>query len=229
MTEKPLLYDVFCGGGGATKGYQRAGFRVIGVDNKPQPRYIGDGFIQMDAFEFFDRYDAGEFERAACFHASPPCQAYSIANNIHGREDHPRLLEPVLERLRASGLPYVVENVERREVWRAMNNPIRLCGLTFGLNVKRHRLFETSAPLLVPPCPKGHPGDWLLVFGQTVLNRGKTIGLAKGGGPRIHRTHQGTELGRQAMGIDWMTRDELSEAIPPQYTEFIGLRLMELI
>jgi DNA (cytosine-5)-methyltransferase 1 len=155
-------------------------------------------------------------------HASPPCQAYSMANNIHGRDDHPDLLAEVRELLEATGLPYVIENVPGAP----MRNHVTLCGLALGCNVKRHRHFETSFPVMVPPCPPGHPGDWLLVFGHTVLNRGKTIGKAKGGGPRIKRTHQGTDAGREAMGIDWMTRDELSEAIPPAYTEHIGSYLM---
>lgn len=216
---KPRLLDLFCGAGGAGMGYHRAGFEVVGVDIKPQPRYPFK-FIQADAMEFpLEGYDV--------IHASPPCQAYTVANNIHGREDHPKLLEPTLERLRAFGAPYVVENIEARKVWDVMRTPHRLCGLTFGLNVKRHRLFETPVPMLVPPCPRSHPGNWLLVFGHTVLNRGRTVGRAKGGGPSIKRTHQGTDAGREAMGISWMNRDELSEAIPPAYTEYIGRALLE--
>lgn len=219
-TGKPRLLDLFCGAGGAAMGYHRAGFEVVGVDINPQPNYPFE-FIQADAMTFpLDGFDA--------IHASPPCQAYTIANNIHQKK-HPELLHPTLTRLRASGMAYVVENVEARRVYKEMVNPVRLCGRTFGLNVKRHRLFETSIPLLTPPCPKGHPGDWLLVFGQTVLSRGKTVGVAKGGGPVIQREHQGVRAGRAAMGIEWMTRDELSEAIPPAYTEWIGRRLLEAI
>lgn len=215
------LLDLFCGAGGAAMGYHRAGFtEIVGVDIKPQPRYPFE-FVQADAMTYpLDGFDV--------IHASPPCQAYTVANNIHGA-NHPQLLEPTLARLRAFGAPYVVENVEAKRVWQAMRTPVMLCGRSFGLNVKRHRLFETTAPVLVPPCPRGHPGGWLLVFGRTVLNRGKTIGIAKGGGPRIRRTHQGTDAGREAMGIDWMNRDELSEAIPPAYTEYIGRHLIEAI
>ena len=74
--QRPLLYDLFCGAGGCSYGYMLAGFRVIGVDNKPQPRHRGDGFIQMDAFEFLDSYHSGEFEPAVAFHASPLCVCY---------------------------------------------------------------------------------------------------------------------------------------------------------
>jgi DNA (cytosine-5)-methyltransferase 1 len=96
--------------------------------------------------------------------------------------------------------------------------------------VKRHRLFESNVPLTPTTCPKGHPGNWLLVFGRTVLTRGKTVGYTKGGKfANIHREHVGTERGRRAMGIDWMTRDELSEAIPPAYTKFIGEQILKAL
>lgn len=210
------LLDLLCGAGGCTKGYQRAGFYVVGVDIDPQPNYCGDEFIEADALDppaFYDEFDA--------VHASPPCQAYSIANNIHNRKDHPRLIESTRELLEATGLPYVIENVPGAP----LINPVTICGLSVGVNVKRHRLFETNWPLMVPPCGD-HSGDWLLVFGHTVLSRGKVVGKAKGGGNTIKRVHVGTDRGREAMGIDWMTRDELSEAIPPAYTELIGRRLL---
>ena len=194
-------------------GYHRAGFEVVGVDLHPQPNYPFE-FHQADAMTYpLEGFDA--------VHASPPCQAYSVANNIHGRADHPMLIPAVRERLIATGLPYVIENVPRAP----LINPVTLCGLTFGLNVKRHRLFESNVFMLSQPCT-GHDGDWLLVFGHTVLERGHQSGVAKGGDPVIHRRHVGTERGRLAMGIDWMNRDELSEAIPPAYTEWIGERLM---
>lgn len=220
---RPVILDLFCGAGGAAMGYSRAGFDVVGVDIKAQPRYPFE-FIQGDALEYLAT--AG-LSRYSAIHASPPCQEYTIARQIHPEIHYPRLVGPTRDLLNASGLPYVIENVPGSP----LINYFELCGRTFGLNVKRHRWFETNPllSLLVPPCPKGHPGDWLLVFGQTVLSRGKTIGRAKGGGPRIKRTHQGTDPGRQALGIDWMNRDELSEAIPPAYTEYIGRHLMASI
>jgi DNA (cytosine-5)-methyltransferase 1 len=211
---RPRLLDLFCGAGGAGMGYHQAGFDVVGVDIVPQPRYPFE-FHQADALEFpLDGFDA--------IHASPPCQAYTIANNIHGRTDHPDLIPQTRGRLQASGVPWVIENVP--------GSPLRsyvvLCGLALGLNVKRHRWFESSDWLMVPPCPPGHPGDWVLVFGHTVLDRGHQVGITANGGPIIHRNHLGTDVGREAMGINWMTRDELSEAIPPAYTRFIGEQLL---
>ena len=222
------LLDLFCGAGGAAVGYHRAGFDVIGIDHKPQPRYPFE-FIQADAIEFMQRMvDGGTWEWKGlrifdAIHASPPCQGYSIANNIHQNPNHPKLIEPVRELLRAAYMPYIIENVPGAP----LINPYLICGLAVGCNVKRHRLFETNFPLLVPECPKGHPGDWLLVFGQTVLERGKQIGRTAKDGPRLRRKHVGTDRGREAMGIDWMNRDELSESIPPAYTEFIGSQLLE--
>jgi DNA (cytosine-5)-methyltransferase 1 len=196
-------------------GYARAGFDVVGVDKEPQPRYPSE-FVQADAMTYpLDGFDA--------VHASPPCQLYSVANNIHGNDAHPDLLPATRARLVDSGLPWVIENVPGAP----MTNYVVLCGLAFGLGVKRHRWFETSFFVFGPPeCPAGHPGDWVSVFGHTVLERGHVIGKAKGGGNRIKRRHLGIERGREAMGIDWMNRDELSEAIPPAYTEFIGEQLL---
>lgn len=211
---RPRLLDLFSGAGGAAMGYHRAGFEVVGVDLRPQPRYPFEHHV-ADALTFpLDGFDA--------VHSSPPCQGYSIANNIHGRKDHPLLVEPVRERLVASGLPYVIENVPGAPLL----NPVTLCGLSLGLNVKRHRLFECNFPVMVPPCT-AHTGDWLLVFGHTVLTRGKVVGKAKGGGNTIKRRHVGVERGREAMGIDWMNRDELSEAIPPAMSELLGGFLLD--
>lgn len=215
---RPRLLDLFCGAGGAAVGYHRAGFRVLGVDIKPQPHYPFE-FYRGDVFQFLNKYGTQHFD---AIHASPPCQAYSVANNIHLRDDHPDLVATTRERLTASGLPYVIENVPGAPLL----NPFTLCGLTFGLNVKRHRLFESNVWMMVNPCG-GHDGDWLLVFGHTVLERGTVVGKAKGGGNTIRRKHVGTDRGREAMGIDWMNRDELSQAIPPAYTEFVGSQLLD--
>jgi DNA (cytosine-5)-methyltransferase 1 len=216
---RPLLLDLFCGAGGAAMGYHRAGFDVVGVDKEPQPHYPFE-FHQADALTFpLAGFDA--------IHASPPCQLYSVANNIHKRDDHPDLVPPTRERLTTVTVPWVMENVPGAP----MRNYLVLCGLTLGCNVKRHRLFEYDGfPMWAPdPCPVSHPGDWLLVFGHTVLSRGKVAGKAKGGGNVIRRQHVGTDLGREAMGIDWMNRDELSQAIPPAYTEYIGTQLLQYL
>jgi DNA (cytosine-5)-methyltransferase 1 len=222
---RPRLLDLFCGAGGCTKGYQTAGFYVVGVDINPQPRYCGDEFVQHDALEVFA--DGALTDSFDAIHASPPCQRYSVANNIHGRTDHPDLIAKTREALIATGLPYVIENVEGAR--RHMVDPVTICGLSVGMNVRRHRLFESNFPLMVPPCGD-HSGDWLLVFGHTVLERSGQIDRnTPSGGPRFRRRHVGTDKGREAMGIDWMNRDELSEAIPPPYTELIGHQLMDYL
>jgi DNA (cytosine-5)-methyltransferase 1 len=211
---KPRLLDLFCGAGGCGEGYHRAGFEVVGVDIEPQPRYPFE-FHQAD-WRVYLRAHWHEFD---CFHASPVCKGYSHANNIHGRTDHPMEIAEVREALKATGRPYVIENVEGARAH--MDHPVTICGLSLGLNVRRHRLFECSFPVMVPPCGD-HSGDWLLVFGHTVLERGHVVAKAKVGGNVIRRKHTTTDRGRDAMGIDWMTRDELSQAIPPAYTEHIG-------
>jgi len=210
---KPKALDLFCGAGGATKGLQRAGFHVTGVDINPQPRYCGDELIQADALA--PPVDLADFD---FIWASPPCQAYTLAAPLQKR-DNPRLIEPVRELLVASGKPYTIENVPKAP----LINPTTLCGLTFGLRVKRHRIFETTFPVQPPICPKGHPGDWLIVFGWSALkrSRGAGTGPKKDRGKTKGHSVPHAEAGA-AMGIDWMNRKELSESIPPAYSEFIA-------
>jgi DNA (cytosine-5)-methyltransferase 1 len=206
---RPVLLDLFCGAGGAAMGYMRAGFKVIGIDRNPQPHY---------PFEF-RRGNALcppiGLGNVSVIHASPPCQAYSQANFIHGNA-HPELIEATRALLVSTGLPYVIENVPNAP----LIDPVTVCGRTLGLAVKRHRLFESNVPLVAPPCPFGHPGDWVSVFGKDVLSRGRNVG------PRTVRAHLSVNVGRRAMGIDWMTMEELSEAIPPAYTEMIGAQVL---
>ncbi|MGD9827106.1 MAG: DNA cytosine methyltransferase [Hyphomicrobiaceae bacterium] len=218
---RPRLLDLFCGAGGAAMGYHRAGFEVIGVDVKPQPRYPFE-FHQADAMTYpLDGFDA--------IHASPPCQGYSPLRHLPWLKDkeYPLLIEPVRERLLLVGVPYIIENSSRAPLdggW--------LCGLMFGLPLYRHRRFEANWPLLHP----GHPRHQVVIgHGRMVNDRAKgslNNGSAKGawGLQRIVTVAGGQYLkrdGELAMGIDWMTKDELSEAIPPAYTEYIGRRLME--
>lgn len=202
---KPVLVDGFCGAGGATKGYQRAGFYVIGVDIKPQPHYCGDEFIQADFMDFpLEGYDA--------VHASPPCQADSQMSACRpGLADtYPRLIAPMRERVRAWGGLYVIENV----VGAPLLNSLLLCGSMFGLDLHRHRLFESNVPLPLMlhgghDRPTSKAGHWRP--GTIISVSGNCAPIAEA---------------RRAMGIDWMTRDELREAIPPQYAEFIGAQLL---
>lgn len=189
-------------------GYHRAGFEVIGVDIKPQPRYMF-AFQQEDALDLLDDMMFANFDFAA-IHASPPCQAYSGLNRL-GKQDHldrPTLIEPVRKMLKRIGKPYVIENV----VGAPLMAPIRLCGSSFGLKVQRHRLFESNVAMLAPPCQ--HNGPSIGVYGDHPQ-------ISKG----MNRAHT-IEEAQDAMGIGWMEWDELCEAIPPAYTEWIGKNLI---
>ncbi len=207
------LLDLFCGAGGAAMGYHRAGFEVVGVDVKPQPRYPF-AFHQADAMTFpLEGFDA--------IHASPPCQAFS---NVTGRNRHPNrhpeLVDPVRALLRAAGVPYIIENV----VGAPLRTPILLCGSMFGLDVQRHRLFETSFAMLRPDCQHGR---WKRRF-RSLDTRQRT--LSKVVGVHGHTNYDGElELRKAAMCIDWMNNRELTHAIPPAYTEFIGRALVQFL
>lgn len=192
--------DLFSGAGGATKGLQRAGFHVTGIDIKPQPRYCGDAFVQADALK--PPLDLSQFD---FIWASPPCQAYTRAAKLQDN-DHPDLIASVRERLLTSGTPYVIENVPGAPLMR----PIILCGSMFGLRVYRHRLFEISFPCAQLLCT--HTAR------QTKMGRP----LQDGEFMHVVGNFSGADDARKAMGIDWMVKSELSQAIPPAYSEFIG-------
>lgn len=206
--KKLKLLDLFCCAGGAGMGYARAGFEVVGVDINAQPRYPF-AFHQGDALEFL-------FEHGHKFdavHASPPCQAYSATRKIQNNY-HPELIPPTRAALQRLGLPWVIENVPGSP----LIDPVELCGAMFGLRTYRHRLFEASFQVTVPEHPAhdapqakmGRPpkeGDYIHVVGN----------------------FSGVEYAKAAIGIDWMNRDEMAQAIPPAYTEYIGCKLMEFI
>lgn len=213
---RPRLLDLFSGAGGSARGYQLAGFHVTGVDIKPQPRYAGDKFVQADALTFpLDGFDA--------IHASPPCQFHAGLTNVRGSQDnHANLIPQTRQRLQCAGVPYVIENVMEARAY--LRDPVMLCGSAFGLALKRHRLFETTFPLMSPGCAHGaHPKKY------RIRQHGREIVTAFcyvfGGG----QAGQPVATWREAMGIDWMTVDELSQAIPPAYTEFIGQFLLAQI
>lgn len=198
-------------------GYHRAGFDVVGVDINPQPNYPFK-FIQEDAIRLVSEelraHDVSYLDRFAAIHASPPCQAYSA--KTRDKSKHPDLVGPVRDLLRATGLPYVIENVGQAP----LINPIRLCGSSFGLGVQRHRLFESNLPLVGSECrhlsmPKKYP---VYDHGRHYLSRFVPV-YGQGGG-------KAKEHWAEAMGIGWMTHAEMAEAIPPDYTEFIGHQLL---
>jgi len=194
-------------------GYARAGFEVVGVDIKPQPHYPFE-FIQMDALMFLEdvaQWGPWQFD---VVHASPPCQAFTKARKLQGN-DHADLIAPTRELLEATGLPYMIENVKGAP----LIDPVMLEGQMFeGLNVHRPRLFETNWPLevpaLIPPPPR-----------QTKMGRPPRDGEAM----QVVGHFSDVPAGRKAMGIDWMTQSELAQAIPPAYTEFIGVQLLHHI
>lgn len=230
MKKRPLLLDLFCGAGGCAAGYHQAGFDVVGVDNRPQPRYLLSGakqFIQADALEYIAEHGA-EYD---AIHASPPCQRYSRTGNIgNARQEHPDLVGVVRDLLIATGRPYMIENVPGAP----LQFPALVCGLALGLGVKRHRLFESSIFLFGTICPTGHRGDFMSVFGHGSTQRigGKGwVTVYGGGAPAVadRRRRADAELAKKAMGIDWMTRDELSQAIPPAYTCWIGRQLLRVL
>jgi DNA (cytosine-5)-methyltransferase 1 len=215
MKKKLRLLDLFCCAGGAGVGYARAGFDVVGVDNKPQPNYPLR-FIKADALKLDPKFIA-TFD---AIHASPPCQSYSdLAKRNGNGHEWPRLIEPVREILIASDLPYIIENVDGAP----LIDPVILCGTMFkGLRVLRHRLFEANFPIVAPPHGK-HPK--VHTFDKRKSHYGKTndmldfVQVTGGGNCTI-------AAARDAMGIAWMTKNELNEAIPPAYTHLIGKQLI---
>ena len=238
MNKRPMLLDLFCGAGGAAMGYYRAGFDIVGVDIKPQPHFPFR-FIQADALEYLAEHGR-EFD---VIHASPPCQAFSVMRRGRWQDrKHPDLLTPTRDSLDRIGKPYVIENV----VGAPLINPVMLCGTLFGLQTKagsqlrRNRLFEIHPPLLVmtPQCLHATESSVIGVYGggQHPQRRKypSTIGVFGHAGGTSKRDYPdmdcfSTNDRRDAMGIDWMTGKELSQAIPPAYTEFIGKKMMEII
>lgn len=220
---KPRLLDLFCGAGGCAKGYHDAGFEVVGVDIEPQPHYPYT-FIQADALTFpLKGFDA--------IHASPPCQGYSRSlgiARIHGIKEHPLLIGDIRKRLEDSALPWVIENVEGAD----LPDAIELCGSMFGLPIRRHRWFSSSI-LLFAPGPCRHTDAFYNPIGNKIRGygrfaSGKTYRTADGS-TRKREGYYKLAVGRTAMEIDWMSMKEISQAIPPAYTRWIGEQLMQYI
>jgi DNA (cytosine-5)-methyltransferase 1 len=215
---KPRLLDLFCGAGGAAVGYARAGFEVVGVDIKPQPHYPFE-FWQWDAMEILAAPD----QPFDAIHASPPCQAYAGLSNKDGR--HPKLIEPVRELLRSTGLPYVIENI----VGAPLQPSVVLCGSMFGLRVRRHRLFESNVMLLQATCQHSAQQRIRAYYGKKgwlAWTPASANVQKKGRTPLLRGS---VDDAPEDMGVDWMTWDELREAIPPAYTEFVGAQLLRYL
>lgn len=216
------ILDLYSCAGGAAMGYHLAGFDVVGVDVKPQPRYPFE-FHQADALEYLHDH----WQEFDAIHASPPCQAYSITQHAHDVE-HPDLLEPTREALMRTGLPYVIENVPGAPLLQ----PVTLCGTEFGLRaedvdgvslaLRRHRLFESNV--------------WLMGAGGCIRDDTQVAGSYTGSRHRKpeHRDNPARRGGytpavsvrARLLGIDWMNEHELAQAIPPAFTEFVGRQLL---
>jgi len=217
VTRRPRLLDLFCCAGGAAWGYDQAGFDVIGVDIDPQPRFLF-GFLQADVLaldvRFLRSFDA--------IHASPPCQFATLLRHAPGGKEHPNLIPATRDLLERSGRPYVIENVEgARE---HLRDPLTLCGTMFGLQtegheLRRHRLFESNIDLTAPgPCAHSD-GPVVGVYGGHARRRS-----AKHGGRGTRDVWENGHRGAmgEAMGMNWATCSEMSEAIPPAYTRHLG-------
>lgn len=207
---RPRLLDLYCCQGGASAGYVAAGFDVVGVDLEPQPLYPYE-FHKGDAIAYL-RAHGHEFDVIA---GSPPCQRYSKAQRIQGRE-HPDLIGPTRLAMIESGKPYVIENVE--DARPELVDPIMLCGQQFGLQTYRHRLFESNKPLgsfahedhILPMTKMGRP--WVAGTAYHAVGNFSSVAAI-----------------REDMGVPWMSRDGVRECIPPVYAEFIGHQLLEML
>jgi DNA (cytosine-5)-methyltransferase 1 len=197
--------DLYCGAGGAGMGIHRAGFDVEGWDIKqslsyPFRRRIGDALdADLTGFDFV--------------WASPPCQSHSALRHLYPEKEYACFIDRTRDKLKAWGGPYIIENVPGAPLL----NPVQLCGSTFGLQVRRHRIFESNVPLVVPPC--NH------------VVQGRPIDVSGNGGRRINRRpddHGGStnhprniREAQRAIGIEWMCREEIAQAIPPAFSEFL--------
>jgi DNA (cytosine-5)-methyltransferase 1 len=215
------VLDLYCGGGGAGMGYKLAGYSVTGVDHCKHPNYCAGDFICADALDYVIEHG----KRYDIIHASPPCQGYS--SHVTSRDsqysrtrgkNEPRLIETTRAALKATGKPYVIENVMGAR--RAIYGNLLLCGTMFGLPITRHRLFECSLLL-----PQPHH--------DSCRGTGRAFAKRRGWDARdMTVTGKGRRSGttqrwKEIMGINWtVTQAELTEAIPPAYTNYIGTQLL---
>lgn len=227
---RPRLLDLYCCAGGAGTGYSRAGFDVVGVDINPQPHYPFE-FHQADAIEFLAAHGR-EFD---VIHASPPCQAYTRARTLADAQGsemrHPDLLAPTRDALIEIGRPWIIENVPGAP----MSNYVELCGSMFSIRtpdtdgtivqLRRHRWFESSE-WIVPPGMCNHDPSipTASVFGHGGGWKADARGGLRGG----YVPH--VSVCAALLGVDWgMSKRELSECIPPAYTEWIGAQMLPVL
>tara|TARA_R110000822_G_C15089769_1_gene470612 strand:+ start:42 stop:677 length:636 start_codon:yes stop_codon:yes gene_type:complete len=207
------LLDLFCGAGGASMGYSRAGFEVTGIDLKHGKRYPFD-YIRGDVMDYIT--DMNFLRSFDVIHASPPCQTFSATKHLRNAQGKSTskldLVEPVRNALIESGIPYIIENVQGAP----LIDPILVCGSAFDLKVRRHRLFESSFKLVGTECDHKKQGKPVGIYGSMRDE------IPNGG----HTAKTMVEA-NEAMGIDWMLWGELVESIPPIYTAFIGLQIKE--
>ena len=205
------LLDLFCGAGGASAGYAAAGFEVHGVDLKHGKRYPYT-YVRADVLDVLR--DENYLDQFDVIHASPPCQTHSITQHLRNAQGKTTskldLIPETRAALVASGKPYIIENVPGSP----LINPIQLCGSSFGLKVRRHRLFESNMALIGSVCNHKLQGRPIGVYGS--LNDE----IPKGG-----KTAATINEARNAMGISWAIWTELVEAIPPAYTKYLGGQL----
>lgn len=215
------VLDLFCNAGGAGMGYARAGFEVVGVDLHPQKNYPF-AFIQHDALTLDPRFLA-TFD---AIHASPPCQGYTSLRHAPGAKGAPRLIGETRTMLERSGLPWIIENVE--EARAEMRAPLTLCGSMFdlgaqGCRLQRHRLFESNVAISAPSPCRHDERPVIGVYGGHARRR-----AASAGGRGTRDVWEGGHRAAmsEAMGMTWATCAEMSEAIPPAYTEHLGRQLI---
>lgn len=208
------LLDLYCGVGGASAGYEEAGFTVTGIDIKHGKRYPYE-YIRGDVLHYL--LDLKFLRSFDVIHASPPCQTHSITQHLRNAQGKSTnkldLIPQTRAALIASGKPYVIENVPGSP----LIDPVQLCGSSFGLQVRRHRLFESNMKLKGSECSHKSQGRPIGVYGS--LNDE----IPQGG-----KTATTIEEAKMAMRIDWAIWTELVEAIPPVYTKYLGLQIRSI-
>jgi DNA (cytosine-5)-methyltransferase 1 len=208
----PRVLDLFCGAGGASMGYAKAGYEVVGMDIKHGKRYPFE-YIRRDVMTLRPE----DLEGFDLIHASPPCQTYSVTKHLRVAQGKSTSKQDLLAQVRSllvvSEIPYVIENVKGAP----LIDPVQLCGSAFGLKVRRHRLFESSMELRGTDCHHKEQGKPVGIYGSMRDE-------IPGGG----HTAKTMDEAREAMGIDWMIWGELVEAIPPAYTHYIGQQIMSI-